>query len=128
MQRSQFDTLLAVQIRAIESTLGNKRTEYARDEDVLENFRSAAHMQNATLREALGGMMAKHTASLYKLISEWDCAPMEVWSEKITDHINYLILLRAIVTEELRVTDAKTQPVFEETPLYKSGVETAHSA
>ena len=126
MQRFFFEQLVDSQVRDIHSTLTKKQKEYSRDEDVLINFRSAAVMQNATMREALGGMMAKHTVSIFQLINSWECAPMETWSEKITDHINYLILLKAIVAEELQAKTAAQPLPFEEgeTPLYKSGIDT----
>lgn len=34
------------------------------------------------------------------MIRAKEAFPLEKWDEKITDHINYLILLRALVVEE----------------------------
>lgn len=51
---------------------------------------------------ALGGMMAKHTVSVYDLIRMEEAGAKvkkELWMEKIIDHINYLILLWAMVRE-----------------------------
>ena len=45
-------------------------------------------------------MMAKHTVSVYDMCNIGDNYPLELWSEKITDSINYLILLRALVEEK----------------------------
>lgn len=44
--------------------------------------------------------MAKHTVSIYDMARSEETFPLEKWDEKITDHINYLILLRAVVVEE----------------------------
>ena len=60
----------------------------------------AAGLQGCLPREALGGMMAKHTVSVYDMINSCDTFPIALWDEKITDHINYLLLLKAIVVEE----------------------------
>jgi hypothetical protein len=49
--------------------------------------------------EACAGMMAKHTVSIYDMCGSEEPFYAEQWDEKITDHINYLILLRAIVYE-----------------------------
>ena len=56
--------------------------------DRLHNFRVAATMQGITPAQALAGMMAKHTVSIYDMCN----------SE--TDHINYLLLLAAAVRDE----------------------------
>ena len=48
--------------------------------------------------------MAKHTVSVYDLIGKHDLGGMtskEMWSEKIGDSINYLLLLSALVQEEM---------------------------
>lgn len=47
--------------------------------------------------------MAKHTVSIYDMARSDDSFSLEKWDEKITDHINYLILLRAVVVEENEV-------------------------
>ena len=91
----------------VELVLGAKGEEYATDTDRLHNFKIAAHMQGITDKEALGGMMAKHTTSVYDMIADGKPHSMEKWDEKIIDHINYLILLRAIVVEEAEVARRK---------------------
>ena len=45
-------------------------------------------------------MLAKHVVSLYDMcFAERTCYGMETWDEKITDSLNYLFLLKAIVKE-----------------------------
>lgn len=92
--RERIDTCLAV--------LCDKAKEYA-TEDRLHNFKVAAHMQNCTPVKALAGMMAKHTVSIYDLINDHESGTyidMGMWEEKIGDHINYLLLLTALIHEE----------------------------
>lgn len=84
----------------IETVLGAKGEEYATDNDRLHNFKVAAQVQGITNKEALSGMMAKHTVSIYDMIADGKYYSQEKWDEKILDHINYLILLRALVVEE----------------------------
>ena len=81
--------------------LNRKNTVYNdNEEDALASFKTASKLQHVTPPQALAGMMAKHTASVYDLI--WaDCTSMEVMDEKILDHINYLLLLRALYREHL---------------------------
>ncbi len=52
-------------------------------------------------------MMAKHTVSIYDMCRSPEDISVDVWSEKITAHINYLILLRAIVQEEEREPESQ---------------------
>lgn len=99
MNGEQFQTLLDAVLDEVRAVLSTKADEYATS-DRLHNFQIAAELQNVKPRQALGGMMAKHTVSVYDLIEKLELAPMHVWDEKIIDHINYLILLRACVKEE----------------------------
>jgi hypothetical protein len=95
----EFNKLLGGQLDMVESILGVKAKEYATD-DRLHNFKVAAELQGLTPKEALAGMMAKHTVSVYDMATSEKIFPLAQWEEKITDHINYLILLKAIVIEE----------------------------
>ena len=100
MTSSEFTLLFEEQMARCESILLTKRDEYA-TADVLSNFKSAAGLIRSTPRAALAGMMLKHTVSIYDMCREPEPRGMDVWDEKITDHINYLILLKACLTEEL---------------------------
>ena len=94
--RNNLDTIH----EKVETVLGAKGEEYATDNDRLHNFKVAAGVQGITVKEALAGMMAKHTTSIYDMIADGKTHSAEKWDEKILDHINYLILLRAILVEE----------------------------
>jgi hypothetical protein len=99
MDNATFNDIAEHQLDICKQMLVKKGKEYATDqEDRLWNFKQAADLQDTTPMKALGGMMAKHTVSIYDMIrEESNCLP--AWIEKITDHINYLILLKAIVEE-----------------------------
>lgn len=102
MNHKEFEILFNVQMRICNDTLIEKAREYAVDTDRLHNFNVAAELQNTTRRAALAGMMAKHTVSIYDMCFSMQNFDLDVWDEKITDHINYLILLKAILFEENR--------------------------
>jgi len=95
-----FEKIVDEQMEICRETLGLKAEEYASDGDRLHNFRISAEMQHCTLQQALGGMMAKHTVSIYDLIASPESSDLSLWNEKIKDHINYLLLLKAILVEE----------------------------
>jgi hypothetical protein len=100
MYAAQFEDVVMTQFERSKATLLSKAAEYAIDTDRLHNFRVAAELQGETPRQALAGMMAKHTVSVYDMAKSTETFPMAQWDEKITDHINYLLLLRAIVQDE----------------------------
>ena len=100
LSNSNFTDVIDGQIHTCKSYLTSKADEYAADVDRLHNFRTAASLQGVSMREALSGMMAKHTISVFDLCRSEQSAPLAMWEEKITDHINYLLLLRAVVQEE----------------------------
>lgn len=106
MDAQWFNQVLDDQIERVNEILRSKAGEYANDADRLHNFKASASLQGISPMEALRGKMAKHTISIYDMIASGKAFPVAKWDEKITDHINYLILLRALVVEEDEV-DAK---------------------
>lgn len=109
MNNKDFETIVGQQLDRCRDLLILKGKEYSTEEDKLHNFKIAAEMQGITQKQALGGMMAKHTVSIYDMIQSVNDFPIIKWDEKITDHINYLLLLRGILIEE---RDAKQKPVI----------------
>jgi hypothetical protein len=94
-----FSNLVHMRFRVCEDILIDKAREYAPGDDRLHNFKVAAQLQGTDPKRALAGMMAKHTISIYDMCLSDQIFPNSVWEEKIVDHINYLFLLSAIVTE-----------------------------
>ena len=99
MNKLDFNFTVDEQLRKCQDILCAKAEEYA-TADRLHNFKNAAGMMSATPQEALAGMMAKHTISIYDMCRSGKIYPMSLWEEKITDHINYLLLLKALVVED----------------------------
>ena len=99
MDAQEFERVVDEQFDRCKSVLLNKAQEYA-TEDRLHNFKVAAGLRECTPQEALAGMMAKHTVSVYDLCKKDDFSvEWDLWNEKLTDHINYLLLLRAVVLD-----------------------------
>lgn len=117
MYAEEFEYVLDKQLNKCKNMLSIKAMEYANNEDRLHNFNVAAEMQGIKPREALAGMMAKHTVSIYDLCREPYLASADIWDEKITDHINYLIILRAVVREEMMEGSASQFPDNTDTTL-----------
>lgn len=101
MNKEEFEKVITGRIAKCFDVLADKAEEYATS-DRLHNFKVAAQLQGVTAIAALGGMMAKHTVSIYDLINDFESGkdvPCELWDEKIGDHINYLLLLTALIEE-----------------------------
>lgn len=109
MKLDQFEGILDTQIKRVRDVLVGKRAEYAADADVLGNFKKSAHMRGVGIPQAIAGMMVKHTTSIYDMVESGKPFSIEVWDEKITDHINYLILLRASLIDNAN-PDQRTLP------------------
>lgn len=97
-----INDIIAKQISRCEYILMLKSQEYTPDNDKFKNFRIAAALTQTTPAKALWAMAAKHFASISELLQR-DETNMELWTEKITDAINYLLLLRALLEEENEV-------------------------
>ena len=104
MTQETFAKVVEEQINYCKDLLGLKGDEYdTSGNDRLHAFKSAAVLQHENQKQALAGMMAKHTVSIYDMIARTeDTFSKEKWIEKISDSINYLLILRAIIEEETK--------------------------
>jgi hypothetical protein len=100
MTPEEFSFIVDRQLQVCQDVLVDKARQYAPDDDRLHNFRVAAVLRGSNIVEVIAGMMVKHTISIYDMINSGQLFPLELWEEKITDHINYLLLLRAALHDE----------------------------
>jgi hypothetical protein len=121
MNSNDFNVVVENQIQRSREVLTSKSKSYNTD-DRLSAFKIAAALQGITPKEALAGMMAKHTGSVYKMCSNEGPYTLDEWTEKITDHINYLLNLRAMVEEEAlgALREKLSSPSNEKSLKYKS--------
>ena len=89
------------QVALCREILQKKTKEYTGDDtDRPGAFKAAAALQHTTPQRALAGMLAKHIVSLYDMcFADGVSFDAGTWDEKITDSLNYLFLLKAIVKE-----------------------------
>lgn len=80
--------------------------------DIAENWQAQQmiatlihDMPEAQIEAALMGMLSKHLISVSDMCTDDRVYPKEQWDEKITDSINYLLILRALVEEEMNEED-----------------------
>lgn len=104
MNKENFDIIVDEQIDRCVSILDTKKDEYATTTDRLHNFNVASELMGVKPKQALAGMMVKHTVSVYDMCMSDEEFPITLWDEKITDHINYLLLLRAVIEDGTETT------------------------
>lgn len=100
MDAKQFEEIFERVVDQSRNILIAKAAEYATDEDRLHNFKKAAILTDGTPHQALWGFLAKHLVSLSDMVASEKTYSDAQWDEKIGDSINYLILLRAQVSDE----------------------------
>lgn len=107
MTNQDFTKIVDEQLNYCKMLLIKKGNEYDSGTcDRFHSFKTAAELQQITPREALGGMLAKHTVSIYDLIHS-ESSDLALWTEKITDHINYLLLLKGLIMDEMEALTIK---------------------
>lgn len=108
MTEDQFSDLVEDRMNKTWEVLGVKAKEYRKNNDPFHNFRRAAEMNRCTPERALTGMMAKHQISVLDMVDDIDEGKLpsrELVSEKIGDHINYLILLEGMIYDRIDQTE-----------------------
>ena len=99
--QKEVNDVFEEQVERCASVMKRKTREYTGDEeDRLCAFKAAAALLHTTPERALAGMMAKPIVPLYDMC--WDDGgsyDMHTGEEKITDSLNYLFLLKAVVKE-----------------------------
>lgn len=111
MNQKHFNEIIESQADRCKSMLMTKGKEYApkviKDiaADRLAHFKKAAVVMDSTPKAALMGMLSKHLISVSEMCTNEEHYSKEKWDEKITDSINYLFILRALVEEEMNEKD-----------------------
>jgi len=101
MTNEQFNEIVNDRVQKIQTILTKKGQEYGAI-DRLHNFRVAARIDNETMLEAAWGMFKKHLVSIMDIKDALQTPSIEMINEKFGDAINYLILMEAILIEEIQ--------------------------
>lgn len=100
MNNKTFEDIVDNRFEVCKNTLFKKAKEYSSDDDRLHNFMMAAQINGDTPAQALWGMYTKHLVSIMDMVAYGNVSP-EMIEEKFTDVINYMLLLEAIMVEEM---------------------------
>jgi len=96
-----FEAIVQEQVKKIVDVLVVKAKECARADERLWNFKAAGRVNKTHAEAALWGMYTKHLISVMDLVENAPCQKpsKEMIDEKITESINYMILLKALLYE-----------------------------
>lgn len=101
MKSKQFEQIINRQFNNCRDLLVTKGKEYTPDKDVFEVFNKAATLSGEGGRKAaLFNFLLKHLVSISDMCHSNETYSMDRWNEKITDAMNYLLLLKAMVEED----------------------------
>ncbi len=101
MTDKDFNNIVSNRLEQCRNTLTTKNKEYSSDVCRLHNFKTAARIDNETPEQALWGMYKKHLVSVIDLKNAPDTATLELIHEKITDTVNYMLLLEGLLVERI---------------------------
>lgn len=106
MNRDIFEKLYSEFENMERNLLLTKRSEYARDEDVLINFKNTAELTGLSPEDVCLVFLMKHVQAVAKAANSRDTrlswggtGAVEGFSQRISDARNYLILLAALIKE-----------------------------
>lgn len=100
MTTKKFNKIVNEEINKVKNTLIKKANEYNLEEDRLGFFKRAAAFSQKTPEQVLFGFLLKHLQSISDMIENNNVYSIELWEEKITDSINYLILLLGLLEDK----------------------------
>lgn len=100
MTTEKFESLVSKRLDFCVETLLNKSLEYATDTDRLANLRRASTSLNEPMAYVCWVYLTKHLTSISMLADGTLQATPNLIDEKITDAINYLLLLEACLVHQ----------------------------
>lgn len=108
MTDKEFLLLLERRLTLTSNVLGKKAGEYARGDDRLHNFKRVSEIKRITPAAACIDGFCKHLVSILDMVDDLDRGKRwtrDMWEEKVGDAINYLILLEALVKEDIHESE-----------------------
>lgn len=100
MTTDRFNEIVKEQLERIEKLLVKKQAEYNLDTDRLSVFKHGAALSGETPEQVLYGFLLKHLISQADMISTGEKYTKELWFEKVTDIMNYNILLLGLLEDD----------------------------
>lgn len=109
MTHKEFEKVVDEEIAYVKELLCSKSKEYDFGQDRFHSFKVGANLQGVSQEECLLGYLTKHIISIYDMSKPEQIKnfPYEKYVEKITDYINYGLLLLGMIKEEKNKEEVK---------------------
>ena len=101
MTKEEFEQVFKEELALVTKVLVRKRNEYTPEvstADCLKNFKNGSSLMGSP-ELCLCSYLLKHIVSIFDMAKLPGNYEEAVWTEKITDSINYLFLLKALIAE-----------------------------
>ena len=99
MKTERFNEIVEEQVERIKAVLIKKADEYNLEDDRLGFFKRSAAFAQETPEQALYGFLLKHLQSITDMVQSGSNYSEDLWKEKITDAMNYLVLLLGLIED-----------------------------
>jgi hypothetical protein len=112
LNNEDFNLIVDDCIEKMKSSLQKKTGEYVRNGERFHNFKVAGRRRNISPERALAGMKEKHCVSVEDIIDDIDngiLPTMAMLDEKFGDEINYLVLLKGLIIERIRLEEKRKE-------------------
>ena len=108
MDWETYKKIIEDRLSACKELLVRKANGYSRDGDPFHNFKVAGEILNTTPEKTLLGMWIKHVISIIDIVNDIPELPTdEILAEKISDTINYMLILEAMVLDRKSIKERK---------------------
>ena len=100
MNHKEFTDVVTKELDYVRELLCSKSKEYDFGEDRFHSFKAGGQLQGISQEKCLLGYLTKHIVSIYDMCGKVEEFSFEKFQEKITDYINYGLLLLGMIQEE----------------------------
>lgn len=100
MTHEEFDKVVNSELDYVKTLLCSKSKEYDFGQDRFHSFKVGGNLQGISQEKCLLGYLTKHIISIYDMCNEIENFSYEKFQEKVTDYINYGLLLLGMIAEE----------------------------
>ena len=116
MNHKEFTDVVTKELDYVRELLCSKSKEYDFGEDRFHSFKVGGQLQGISQEKCLLGYLTKHIISIYDMCGKVEEFSFEKFQEKITDYINYGLLLLGMIQEE---KNKENEAVKAEEPIVK---------
>lgn len=110
MTHKEFNEVVENELAYVKELLTSKSKEYDFGQDRFHSFKVGGELQGISQEKCLLGYLTKHIVSIYDMCHEVENFSYDKFVEKITDYLNYGLLLLGMIAEEKQIYTKPAEP------------------